>query len=145
LLCSEEGAKGRLSELLRGSALLNRRLNLLSDLLSDLLSAPPHNVAVYEGRIAIPKDVRAQASLGDCHLLVDRPEPGALRIKGWVEQVSVGQSLVERLGARRTANPANCEKGEKGCSHPSTQQPRHYWAALVAPAHDKAHLWSPTS
>src|SRR5262245_32611694 len=89
LLCSEEGAKGRLGHLHLGIAELNRgylRLNLLS--------APPHNVPVYEGRIAVPEDVRAQAGLGDCDLLVDCPEPGALRIKSRVEQVSVNQGLV---------------------------------------------------
>ena len=81
-------------------------------LLPDLLSAPPHNVSVYDRRIAGPKDVGTQARFGDCHLLVDRPEPGALSIKSWVDQVSVNQGLIERLGARLTAKAGNREKSE---------------------------------
>ena len=84
--------------------------------------AVDRGVGIEEGRIGRAEDERAQARFGERHLLVDGPQPGALGIEHGIDEVGVGQSFLERLGASRTAKDADDEERNYESS-PATQPP----------------------
>jgi hypothetical protein len=62
---------------------------------------------MHEAYVTLSANERAQACLGQGHLLVGRSEQRALTIEGRIDQVRVGQSLLQRLGHSRTARCGN--------------------------------------
>jgi hypothetical protein len=62
---------------------------------------------MLEGYVTLSANERAQPGLGERHLLVGRSQSCALAIEDRIDQVSVGQSLLQRLGHSRTARCGN--------------------------------------
>src|SRR5262249_44046697 len=68
------------------------------------------NILVYEVPVCLAAYKRAQACLGESHLLVGRSKPCALSIQDRIDQVGVSQCLSNRPGASATATRANDKK-----------------------------------
>ena len=81
---------------------------------------------MLEGRVAARRDERAQARLGERDLLVGRSQSRPFGIQHGIDQIGVCQSLLDRLGASRTAKDSDDEEREL------QQQPRHA-AAMIYP------------
>ena len=67
-------------------------------------------VGIEEGRIGRAEDEGAQARLGQRDLLVDGAESRTFGVEDRVDEIGVGQSLRDRLGASRTAKAAHDEE-----------------------------------
>jgi hypothetical protein len=62
---------------------------------------------MLEAYVTLSANERAQACLGQSHLLVGRSEQRALTIEDRIDQVGVSQRLFQRLGHSRTARCGN--------------------------------------
>ena len=79
-------------------------------------------VRMLEANVAARRDERAQARLGERDLLVGRPQPRPFSIQHGIDQIRVCQSLLDRLGASRTAKDSDDEEREYNNS-PAMQPP----------------------
>jgi hypothetical protein len=77
---------------------------------------------MLEANVAARRDERAQARLGERDLFVGRPQPRPFSIQHGIDQIRVCQSLLDRLGASRTAKDSDDEEREYNKS-PAMQPP----------------------
>src|SRR4029079_14006041 len=79
-------------------------------------------VRMLEANVAARRDKRAQDRLRERDLFVGRPQPRPLSIQHGIDQIRVCQSLLDRLGASRTAKDSDDEEREYNKS-PAMQPP----------------------
>jgi hypothetical protein len=77
---------------------------------------------MLEGGVGRAADKRTQARLGERDLFVGRPQPRPFSIQHGIDQIRVCQSLLDRLGASRTAKDSDDEERDYNKS-PAMQPP----------------------
>src|SRR5665811_2494032 len=89
----------------------------------DAAEAAPLTVLIDVVRITRGADIGAQAGLGDRHLLVDGPEPRTLGIENRIEEMRVGERLLQALGVGRSGERHDPDRNQ-GCLLYTSPSPR---------------------